>query len=375
MYLSTPDRPNLPSLDTFTRSALFSLPPLSLLLNNDTSRPRLPSIDTFTTPSTPRYMLPPSVVPTSAVPRLERATPKMQHTPAETPNEAKRSYNISMDSEADCSMNDSMVRPASKRKPASTSPTRDFAFISHSPATYPSQEPSIDNASLARRKRRRTSPNELAILNLEFEGGSTPNKLRRVEIANKVNMTEKAVQIWFQNKRQLLRRLKTADREITVLPPTPDSSAMASAIPTDSAPTPLLESTPIKPTLKKSQSQEAVSPAMAQLSPIRSFSTSNLTQKPKESMKVSLLSKMLASRDERPKEGLVLNLTTKKQPDFVRTSPAASTQVMTFKLGPSKPVRKPLGELNTNRLSAPVAKPASESQCVQNLLSLRTANY
>jgi len=93
-----------------------------------------------------------------------------------------------------------------------------YAFISHSPATFPSQEPDIDNAPLARRKRRRTSPHELNILNKEFKLGSTPNKARRVEIAKVVHMTEKAVQIWFQNKRQALRKQSNVEKEVLELP-------------------------------------------------------------------------------------------------------------------------------------------------------------
>ncbi|ODV83641.1 hypothetical protein CANARDRAFT_202846 [[Candida] arabinofermentans NRRL YB-2248] len=93
---------------------------------------------------------------------------------------------------------------------------KSFAFISHSQATFLSAEPDIDNARLARRKRRRTSPTELAILQLEFEKGSTPNKQRRLNIANKVDMTEKAVQIWFQNKRQSLRKNNQNIKEIVL---------------------------------------------------------------------------------------------------------------------------------------------------------------
>ncbi|ODQ58884.1 hypothetical protein WICANDRAFT_24602, partial [Wickerhamomyces anomalus NRRL Y-366-8] len=62
----------------------------------------------------------------------------------------------------------------------------------------------------ARRKRRRTSPLELSILQAEFEKGQTPNRTRRLDIAKRVNMTEKAIQIWFQNRRQTLRRQSNA---------------------------------------------------------------------------------------------------------------------------------------------------------------------
>lgn len=81
-----------------------------------------------------------------------------------------------------------------------------FAFISHSIATFPNQQPKIDNMQLARRKRRRTSPTELSILEQEFAANCRPDRARRERIALKVGMTEKAVQIWFQNKRQSFRK-------------------------------------------------------------------------------------------------------------------------------------------------------------------------
>ncbi|KAG5365875.1 Homeobox protein [Yarrowia sp. B02] len=81
-----------------------------------------------------------------------------------------------------------------------------YAFISHSITSYPSNEPQIDNARLARRKRRRTSPTELALLEQEFARNQKPPKHIRVDIARRVDMTEKAVQVWFQNKRQSVRK-------------------------------------------------------------------------------------------------------------------------------------------------------------------------
>ncbi|KAK9314342.1 hypothetical protein V1522DRAFT_239110 [Lipomyces starkeyi] len=84
-----------------------------------------------------------------------------------------------------------------------------YAFISHSPTTYPLHEPEIDNPPLARRKRRRTSPNELQILYSEFKRCAKPPRVTRIAIAERVGMTEKAVQIWFQNRRQSSRRAAT----------------------------------------------------------------------------------------------------------------------------------------------------------------------
>lgn len=374
MFASTPERPSLPAVEH--RLSLTLLPPLSLLLNEEATpfRPKLPSIDALRTPQTPFLMFPSRSQSTSLLPAMvplgkPHLSVKTRIDALETPRDTPSVANTSMDSEADTSAaNDSMIKPASKRKAQTTLPSRDFAFISHSPATYPSQEPSIDNASLARRKRRRTSPHELLILNQEFVAGSTPNKARRVEIAHKVNMTEKAVQIWFQNKRQSLRRLKSSDKEITELPPTPNSSTVSTT-----APTPLVESTPIKPQLVKLHSQNFVaSPAIAQLSPIRSYSTSSLTQAPPvlnklATTKMSVYSKILAVDDK--KDDLVLSLTNKKQPEFARQSLVASTQVMTFKLGPSKE-RRPLGAIDVNTMAQPGK---TDTQCVQSLLLLSRA--
>ncbi|GMM50302.1 Yox1 protein [Starmerella bacillaris] len=56
------------------------------------------------------------------------------------------------------------------------------------------------------RKRRRTSPNELYILESEFSKNAKPCREVRERIAKLTSMDEKAVQVWFQNKRQSCRR-------------------------------------------------------------------------------------------------------------------------------------------------------------------------
>lgn len=65
---------------------------------------------------------------------------------------------------------------------------------------------SINDKDLTRKKRRRTSPMELHILEEEFSRCSKPSKTIREDIARRVDMTEKAVQIWFQNRRQAVRK-------------------------------------------------------------------------------------------------------------------------------------------------------------------------
>lgn len=96
--------------------------------------------------------------------------------------------------------------------------TKMYAFISHSPQTYPNNQPNIDNMPLARRKRRRTLVVELAILQKYFNICKTPNRSMRLEIASKVNMDEKSVQIWFQNKRQSMRKGERGVKQVTVIP-------------------------------------------------------------------------------------------------------------------------------------------------------------
>ncbi|EDO17675.1 hypothetical protein Kpol_1004p50 [Vanderwaltozyma polyspora DSM 70294] len=110
-------------------------------------------------------------------------------------------------------MND-MLTPLSAAKAIITPSTNDkkraFAFITHSQETFPTKEPKIDNAPLARRKRRRTSTQELNILQNEFAKDATPDKQKRIYLAERCKMSEKAVQIWFQNRRQAEKRRKIA---------------------------------------------------------------------------------------------------------------------------------------------------------------------
>ncbi|KAK9366026.1 hypothetical protein V1509DRAFT_631033 [Lipomyces kononenkoae] len=107
-------------------------------------------------------------------------------------------------------------------------PRSTYAFISHSPTTYPLREPEIDNPPLARRKRRRTSPNELQILYSEFERCPKPPRVTRIAIAERVGMTEKAVQIWFQNRRQSSRRAAQQNSDVNVNATTANTDASPS---------------------------------------------------------------------------------------------------------------------------------------------------
>ena len=54
-------------------------------------------------------------------------------------------------------------------------------------------------------KRQRATPQQLRILQSEFMINPTPNAIAREEIGQKIDMTERSVQIWFQNKRAKFR--------------------------------------------------------------------------------------------------------------------------------------------------------------------------
>ncbi|GAA5999312.1 homeobox domain-containing protein [Rhodotorula paludigena] len=59
----------------------------------------------------------------------------------------------------------------------------------------------LDNP-LIPKKRRRTTPAELAILEHEFRVNARPDPLERARIAERLGMTARAVQVWYQNRRQ-----------------------------------------------------------------------------------------------------------------------------------------------------------------------------
>lgn len=51
------------------------------------------------------------------------------------------------------------------------------------------------------KRRRRTSPQELAILEVAFQANPLPTQPQRAQLASRVGMTGRAVQVWFQNRR------------------------------------------------------------------------------------------------------------------------------------------------------------------------------
>ncbi|KAL9118060.1 MAG: hypothetical protein Q9187_005398 [Circinaria calcarea] len=85
-----------------------------------------------------------------------------------------------------------------------TKPFREkFPFLIHSQDTLTNGlPPEADSRDVARPRRRRTSPEDHAILEAEYQRNSKPDKIARMDIVNRVALGEKEV----QNRRQMTRR-------------------------------------------------------------------------------------------------------------------------------------------------------------------------
>ncbi|KAJ3043831.1 hypothetical protein HDV00_004239 [Rhizophlyctis rosea] len=68
-----------------------------------------------------------------------------------------------------------------------------------------------DSTPLDRKRRRRTTKNEQDILEAVFRETPLPNAALREQLANETGMTPRGVQVWFQNRRQSLKK-KIAER-------------------------------------------------------------------------------------------------------------------------------------------------------------------
>ncbi|CRG91830.1 hypothetical protein PISL3812_08884 [Talaromyces islandicus] len=106
---------------------------------------------------------------------------------------------------------DSSSTAASSSSPpqayASEPANLNYAFLVHSQKTLTQNlPPRVDNKLLARQKRRRTSPEDHAVLEAEYKKNPKPDKAARASIVSRVALGEKEVQIWFQNRRQNDRR-------------------------------------------------------------------------------------------------------------------------------------------------------------------------
>ncbi|TKA26557.1 hypothetical protein B0A54_16542 [Friedmanniomyces endolithicus] len=83
----------------------------------------------------------------------------------------------------------------------------DHAFPDYATGTMPQVHVSSeDDKAYARQKRKRTSLEDQSVLEDAYKRDPKPDKTARLEIVRMVNLGEKEVQIWFQNRRQSSRR-------------------------------------------------------------------------------------------------------------------------------------------------------------------------
>ncbi|KAK4097530.1 hypothetical protein N658DRAFT_433848 [Parathielavia hyrcaniae] len=115
---------------------------------------------------------------------------------------------------------DSNALPSSSSASASSSPPCDPTTASSDSGSFPPPadpahlpQPSLDSASPSgdrerhpKGKRNRTKLEDKEILERAYNENPKPDKEARLEIVKRVSLSEKAVQIWFQNRRQNDRR-------------------------------------------------------------------------------------------------------------------------------------------------------------------------
>ncbi|KAJ5105290.1 hypothetical protein NUU61_002637 [Penicillium alfredii] len=100
------------------------------------------------------------------------------------------------------------VTTASSSPPTSTpSPSTSSANTAPSSATRRPPRKSTLTQQQKNNKRQRATQDQLVTLEVEFNKNPTPTAATRERIAQDINMTERSVQIWFQNRRAKIKML------------------------------------------------------------------------------------------------------------------------------------------------------------------------
>ncbi|KNE63448.1 hypothetical protein AMAG_08574 [Allomyces macrogynus ATCC 38327] len=81
----------------------------------------------------------------------------------------------------------------------------------------------------ARKRRRRTLAKERQVLEDAFVQCATPDRTERARLAREIGWSDKAVTVWFQNRRQKERKQAATTTPITMRPPSPAPSAASSS--------------------------------------------------------------------------------------------------------------------------------------------------
>ncbi|GBE81095.1 predicted protein [Sparassis crispa] len=93
------------------------------------------------------------------------------------------------------------------------------------PSTYSHEQPVAEPS--IKKKRKRADAEQLKVLNETYNRTAFPSTEERIELAKKLGMSARSVQIWFQNKRQSMRQ---STRQASAAgPPTTTEPARASS--------------------------------------------------------------------------------------------------------------------------------------------------
>ncbi|KAK9377791.1 uncharacterized protein V1513DRAFT_461532 [Lipomyces chichibuensis] len=112
---------------------------------------------------------------------------------------------------------DAAMTPSGARSSGSLSDSNNTSASNVGTTTTPTSQPSLSRRGSSRKstltqqqknnKRQRATAEQLAILENEFSINPAPNGKTRLRIAEQINMTERSVQIWFQNRRAKIKLL------------------------------------------------------------------------------------------------------------------------------------------------------------------------
>lgn len=90
------------------------------------------------------------------------------------------------------------VMPSEQTSPSAASNTSGQGSNSNAPKRPPRK--STLTQQQKNQKRQRATADQLTTLEVEFNKNPTPTATVREKIADQINMTERSVQIWFQNR-------------------------------------------------------------------------------------------------------------------------------------------------------------------------------
>merc|ERR1712137_1307832 len=102
---------------------------------------------------------------------------------------------------ADMSQDDMVIKMSS-----TPSPTASNSASSTSASRRPPRKSTLTQQQ-RNQKRQRATQDQLVTLEVEFNKNPTPTAATRERIASEINMTERSVQIWFQNRRAKIKNI------------------------------------------------------------------------------------------------------------------------------------------------------------------------